>query len=143
MTSNKKKQYNAKYYREHKEKWRDTRKQQKSSVKKLALKDKSLHYRRDISRSSESNAKLAKRIVANAAAYNEASKAYQQSRGMEKQNLKRQRTQAGYEFIKSLLHIGDSKDPSIKQMSAKMLRDFRKARNSQTAKEFVRAILNQ
>ena len=143
MTPNKKKQYNAKYYREHKEKWRDTRKQQQMTAAQLAIKNKSLQYRKDLSRTSESNAKLAKRMISSAAAYNEASKAYQQSRGMEKQNLKRQRTQAGYEFIKSLLHIGDSKDPSIKQMSAKMLRDFRKARNSQTAKEFVRAILDK
>lgn len=143
MTSDKKKQYNAKYYRQHKEKWADARKKQKKTLLTMDLRNKSLQYRRDISRSSSSNAKLAKRMISSAAAYNEASKAYEQSRGMERQNLKKQRTRAGYEFIASLLHIGDSKDPSIKQMSAKMLRDFRKTRNADTAKEFIRAILNQ
>lgn len=143
MTSDKKKQYNAKYYREHKEKWKDARKKQKRTLLSMELRNKSLQYRKDISKSSASDAKLAKRMISSAAAYNEASKAYRQSRGMEKQNLKRQRTQAGYEFIRSILHIGDSEDPSIKQMSARMLRDFRKTRNANTAKEFVRAILNQ
>ena len=143
MTADKKKQYNAEYYRKHKEKWKDTRKKQKRTLLSMELRNKSLQYRKDISKSSASDAKIAKRMISSAAAYNEASKAYQQSRGMERQNLKKQRTRAGYEFIASLLHLGDSKDPSIKRMSAKMLRDFRKTRNANTAKEFVRAILNQ
>ena len=142
MTPDRKKQYNAEYYRKNKEKWRRTRKSQKKAVNHLDIQQQSLQYRKALSRSSESNAKLAKRMISSAAAYNEATKAYQQSRGMEKHNLKRQRTQAGYRFVKSLLNIGDKNDPSLKQMSAKMLRDFQKARLQSSAKQFVRAILD-
>lgn len=142
MTDQKKKQYNAEYYRKNKEKWRHARKSQKKAMSRLDIQQRSLQYRKALSRSSDSNAKLAKRMISSAAAYNEATKAYQQSRGMEKQNLKKQRTQAGYRFIKSLLNIGDKNNPSLKQMSAKMLRDFRKARLQSSAKQFVRAILD-
>lgn len=143
MNPDKKRQYNAEYYRKHKEKWRNNRKQQQKQVLNSELRVKSLQYRKDLAKTPKAKSHMAKRMISAASAYNEMTKAYNNSRGMEKKLLKQQRAAAGEKFIKSLFRIGDSKDQSIQKMSARILKDFRKARLQNSAREFVRAILDR